>query len=515
MFAQPWKRQARHIDWVQDHGNGTIEHVLNAEHATSLITSEAVRSMQRHRRKQERKPLFLYVSYTAAHSPLLPMEEHDASRADGPCSAIAHPWRRDFCGMVVGLDDAVRNLTSALLGELGNNSVLVVASDNGGSTWFGGNNQPLRGAKTTAFEGGVRVPAFLKDFSTGQMHLGGGRQWDGLMHVSDWMPTLLRVGGADPARLRSPSAFGRGGLGSASLDGLDLAGAIRTLSPSPRQELLHEVQRASHNEFPFRGEDVVVMRSGKWKLVDGVVRDPHWYRESTPPSWAVSPAATTVLNTTDTTWWSMIGEVLIRMLEPMFGATRFDTARVQLTHGALHTMFARPQVSSYVEGASPTASSLVRLFDISTDPAERVNVAADHPDVVARLRSRVGELIASRIAPAAKWWVGLNPQSSAAARGLVPGDCSAMPELEKHGEQCLFAHPWVDDSVEDPFDQPRHQFDAVKWGMRRTYVAIFGVVAVPVILALAFAWCTCRTRRAVQQRVSEEQQTTDNSKKNA
>ena len=140
MFAQPWKRQARHIDWVQDHGNGTIEHVLNAEHATSLITSEAVRSMQRHRRKQERKPLFLYVSYTAAHSPLLPMEEHDASRADGPCSAIAHPWRRDFCGMVVGLDDAVRNLTSALLGELGNNSVLVVASDNGGSTWFGGNN---------------------------------------------------------------------------------------------------------------------------------------------------------------------------------------------------------------------------------------------------------------------------------------------------------------------------------------------------------------------------------------
>ena len=104
------------------------------------------------------------------------------------------------------------------------------------------------------------------------------------MHVSDWMPTLLRLGGYDPARLRSPSEFGRGDLGSAPLDGFDLADAIRTLSPSPRHEILHEVQRASFNEFPFQGEDVVALRSGKWKLVDGVVRDPYWYREPTPLS---------------------------------------------------------------------------------------------------------------------------------------------------------------------------------------------------------------------------------------
>ena len=92
------------------------------------------------------------------------MEEHDALGVDGPCSAVAHPWRRDFCGMVAGLNDAVRNLTSAIIEDLGNNSLLVVASDNGGSTWFGGNNQPASRWKTTAFEGGVRVPAFIKDF---------------------------------------------------------------------------------------------------------------------------------------------------------------------------------------------------------------------------------------------------------------------------------------------------------------------------------------------------------------
>ena len=104
-------------------------------------------------------------------------------------------------------------------------------------------------------------------------------------------------------------------------------------------------------------------------------------------------------------------------------------------------MFARPQVSSYVEGANPNVSSLVRLYDISADPTERANVAATNPDVVARLRVRIGALVASRISTAAKWWIGLNPQSSAAARGLVPGDCSAMPDFAEHGYRMLVRTP--------------------------------------------------------------------------
>ena len=49
---------------------------------------------------------------------------------------------------------------------LGENTVVVFSSDNGGSVWFVGSNAPLRSGKFTTFEGGVRVPAFLLDFSS-------------------------------------------------------------------------------------------------------------------------------------------------------------------------------------------------------------------------------------------------------------------------------------------------------------------------------------------------------------
>ena len=54
--------------------------------------------------------------------------------------------------MVVGLDEAVWNLTHTAREQLGDNTLLVVSSDNGGSPWFGGMNEPLRGAKGNPYE---------------------------------------------------------------------------------------------------------------------------------------------------------------------------------------------------------------------------------------------------------------------------------------------------------------------------------------------------------------------------
>ena len=50
-------------------------------------------------------PLFLYVSFNAAHTPLQSEIEWLEK-----CSHIPHLWRRNYCGLMVGLDQAVDKL---------------------------------------------------------------------------------------------------------------------------------------------------------------------------------------------------------------------------------------------------------------------------------------------------------------------------------------------------------------------------------------------------------------------
>merc|ERR1712141_119252 len=97
-----------------------------------------------------------------------------------------------FCGMVVGLDHAIDKIANEALNIFGEDTVIVVSSDNGGSVWFGGMNAPFRSGKLTAFEGGVRVPSFAVDLSRDRRYLGkGGREFGLMMHISDWLPTFL------------------------------------------------------------------------------------------------------------------------------------------------------------------------------------------------------------------------------------------------------------------------------------------------------------------------------------
>ena len=94
--------------------------------------------------------------------------------------------------MVVGLDQAINEIVRNAAQILGEDIVIVVSSDNGGSVWFGGMNAPFRSGKVTPFEGGVRVPSFAVDLSKDQRYLGkSGREFGLMMHISDWLPTFL------------------------------------------------------------------------------------------------------------------------------------------------------------------------------------------------------------------------------------------------------------------------------------------------------------------------------------
>ena len=69
------------------------------------------------------------------------------------------------------------------------NSVIICASDNGGSPTDGGNNWPFRGSKKTYNEGGVHVPAFVHSpLIPASLR---GRKFQDMVHVTDWLPTIV------------------------------------------------------------------------------------------------------------------------------------------------------------------------------------------------------------------------------------------------------------------------------------------------------------------------------------
>jgi arylsulfatase B len=100
--------------------------------------------------------------------------------------------------MMKKLDDSVGDVIEALNEkQILNNTIILFISDNGamtsGNSLNYGSNWPLRGLKMSPFEGGVRVTAALWSPGRVKSHL-----YEDYVHVTDWLPTLLKAVGVDP-----------------------------------------------------------------------------------------------------------------------------------------------------------------------------------------------------------------------------------------------------------------------------------------------------------------------------
>ena len=96
-----------------------------------------------------------------------------------------------YAGMIETLDRNVGRLVAALKenGQM-ENTILIFFSDNGGS-WNGTVNTPLKGAKGTLYEGGIRVPAFL--YAPGLYE--GAKTYDYPVISSDFYPSFMAWAG--------------------------------------------------------------------------------------------------------------------------------------------------------------------------------------------------------------------------------------------------------------------------------------------------------------------------------
>ncbi|XP_067466688.1 arylsulfatase I [Thunnus thynnus] len=180
--------------------------------------------------------------------------------------------RRHYAAMLSCLDDGVGQVVQELrTSGLYQNSVLIYSSDNGGQPLSGGSNWPLRGGKGTYWEGGIRAVGFVHS----PLLKRKGVVSKALIHVSDWYPTLLGLAGTLQTQ--------RG------LDGHDVWGTISEGLPCPRTEILFNIDPVSRrpgepyymalvlNGFGIWDTAVrAAIRAGDWKLLTGNVGDGDW-----------------------------------------------------------------------------------------------------------------------------------------------------------------------------------------------------------------------------------------------
>ena len=283
--------------------------------------------------RDPQQPFFCYLATNAPHGPFYV----DSSYIDPYLGNDAIP-NPNFYGMITNFDDNLGRLMEKLE-ELGisDNTILLYLTDNGTAAGVRldqeqfrtqGYNAGMRGQKGSQYEGGHRVPLFLR---WPQRGLDQGRDVSELTAHVDILPTLI-----DLLDLDAPK--------QTAYDGTSLQPLLDKEEPSGNQwenrVLITDTQRA---ETPVKWKKCATMM-GKWRLIDGK-----------------------------------------------------------------------------------------ELYDISSDPEQKIDIASEHPEIRQRLRSAYED-----------WWTELEPTFEAPTRTILGS--------EQAPEVILYSHDWHE--AENELGQP-------------------------------------------------------------
>jgi arylsulfatase A-like enzyme len=136
--------------------NSTSDRFEPGGYLTDYWTDQAVEVIEANRNR----PFFLYLAHWATHTPL------QATKEDYEAVGDIQPHRlRVYAAMIRALDRSIGQIVDTLEEQgLADNTIIMFSSDNGGPGYVGlpEINAPFRGWKLTNFEGGLRVPMFVK-----------------------------------------------------------------------------------------------------------------------------------------------------------------------------------------------------------------------------------------------------------------------------------------------------------------------------------------------------------------
>lgn len=268
-YANTWHRDHKLIDGYE-----------NGVHVTDLVTTEAKRIIS----EKREKPLFLYLAYHAAHTPLdergefvdIPtqLDPNNPNRwlnedkikwfndSKGIIQKESDPEKRLFLAVMYHLDFAIGEVLAELdRTNQRENTIILFSSDNGPQVNWDGNkypddlkltdiNQPLpmRGKKLDVYEGGIRVPGFI--------------HWKGVIkpmqenesvHIIDWFPTLANI-------------IGHENHIEYKLDGVDLGPILFENKSLDTDRDLYWIWSNETNRW--------AVRQGDWKIIKYGVGEP-------------------------------------------------------------------------------------------------------------------------------------------------------------------------------------------------------------------------------------------------
>ncbi|MDQ6433156.1 arylsulfatase [Mesorhizobium sp. LHD-90] len=182
--------------------------------------------------KADNKPFFLWLNPTRMHVITHLSPKYEAMRTS------ENGWSLQEAGMAQ-LDDDV-GIVMQKLKDLGvdDNTIVLFTTDNGTETftWPDGGNTPFRGQKGTIYEGGFRVPAFIR----WPGKIPAGKVENGIISGLDWLPTFVAAAGNPniKAELLKGKTIGDRTYKN-HLDGYDQTALITGKGPSARHEIFY------------------------------------------------------------------------------------------------------------------------------------------------------------------------------------------------------------------------------------------------------------------------------------
>ena len=227
---------------IEDTGPLTIKRM---ETIDDEVTEHALNFMDRAHASGQ--PFFMWYNTTAMHFRTHIAEKHKGKSGQGVYNdvMVAHD---ENIGLILDKLDAL---------GIADNTIVMYSTDNGVhyNTWPDAGITPFRSEKNTNWEGGWRVPAFVR----WPAQIPAGTVCNGIVSLIDWLPTFLAAAGEADIKEKLLTGHTIGDKTyRVHLDGYNLIPYLKgEVADSPRQ---------FHFYVSDDGE-IMAIRMGDWKVV--------------------------------------------------------------------------------------------------------------------------------------------------------------------------------------------------------------------------------------------------------